>query len=116
MLRRVVEDGTGTQAEVPGYPSCGKTGTAQHATQGHFDEFHHVAWFAGFLPWDRPRVVIVVSVEEPTRDYWASSVAAPCFRRIGAAAMRLLEVPPEGPGVPVLLARRGTISEAGGDA
>jgi len=107
MLRRVVQEGTGVQAEVPGYPSCGKTGTAQHAVAGQFDDAHHLAWFAGFLPWDHPRAVIVVSVEEPRKDYWASSVAAPCFRRIGAVAMRMLHVPPEDAGAPMVVARAG---------
>ncbi len=116
MLRQVVEEGTGTEAEVPGYPSCGKTGTAQRPSGGRFDDTHHVAWFAGFLPWDTPRAVVVVSVEQPTRDYWASSVAAPCFRRIGAAAMRILQVPPEGSGLPVLLARKAAAPTPGGDA
>lgn len=114
MLRQVVVDGTGTLAEVPGYPACGKTGTAQRATAGHFDDRHHVAWFAGFLPWDAPRAIIVVAVEQPVRDYWASSVAAPCFRRIGAAAMRILEVPPTGAALPVRLARADASTNDGG--
>jgi len=116
MLRQVVVDGTGTLAEVPGYGACGKTGTAQRASDGHFDDSHHVAWFAGCLPWQNPRAVIVVAVEQPVRDYWASTVAAPCFRRIGAAAMRILEVPPASPGSPVLLARTHGTPGPGGDA
>ncbi len=94
MLRGVVTSGTGTEAEVPGYPACGKTGTAQRAVAGGFDDVHHVAWFAGFLPWPHPRAVVVVAVEQPRKDFWASTVAAPCFRRIGAAAMRILGIPP----------------------
>jgi len=94
MLRGVVTTGTGTGAEVAGYAACGKTGTAQRAVAGGFDDAHHVAWFAGFLPWPAPRAVVVVAVEEPRTDYWASTVAAPCFREIGAATMRVLGIPP----------------------
>ncbi|HHQ47742.1 MAG TPA: penicillin-binding protein 2 [Acidobacteria bacterium] len=116
MLRRVVEEGTGVQADVPGYPSCGKTGTAQHAVAGHFDDAHHLAWFAGFLPWDAPRAVIVVSFEEPRKDYWASSVAAPTFRRIGAVTMRLLHVVPEDADLPAVIARAAAPAGSGGGA
>lgn len=94
MLESVVEDGTGTHARVPGYRIAGKTGTAQRAVRGGFDDSHHVAWFAGFLPLPEPSVVIVVAVEEPVDDFWGSTVAAPAFARIAQAAMRQLGVPP----------------------
>ncbi len=94
MLEDVVRDGTGKRAALPGYRVAGKTGTAQRAVDGRFDHRHYVSWFAGFLPLPRPRVVIVVAVDEPVKDYWGSSVAAPAFRRIAAAAVRLLGIPP----------------------
>ena len=93
MLELVVLEGTGRLAHVPGYRIAGKTGTAQRAVPGGFDEEHHVAWFAGFLPLPHPRAVIVVAVEDPREDYWASSVAAPCFARIAEEAMRILRIP-----------------------
>ncbi len=106
MLEQVVEQGTGTEAAVDGYRVAGKTGTAQRATNGQFDDKHHVAWFAGFLPLPRPRAVIVVAVDEPSRDYWASSVAAPCFRSIAEEVLRLLVIPPAGGRVQVARAGR----------
>jgi len=91
MLEGVVREGTGKQAHVPGFRVAGKTGTAQRAVKGGFDDEHHTAWFAGFLPLPEPRIVIVVAVEDPeVRDFWASTVAAPIFADIaGAAASRL---------------------------
>jgi cell division protein FtsI/penicillin-binding protein 2 len=97
MLEAVVEDGTGSNAKVPGYRVAGKTGTAQRAVRGSFDDSHHVAWFAGFLPLPDPRVVVVVAVEEPEDDFWGSSVAAPAFARIAQAVMAQLSVPPTEP-------------------
>jgi len=97
MLELVVREGTGQEAAVPGYRVAGKTGTAQRARDGGFDHSHYVSWFAGFLPLPHPRAVIVVAVVEPKKDYWASSVAAPCFRRIAAATVRLLKLPPQPP-------------------
>lgn len=94
MLERVVAEGTGTKAQVPGYRAAGKTGTAQMAVDGAFDNDHHTAWFAGFLPLPDPRWVIVVAVENPQNDYWASSVAAPVFSRVAEATVHLAGVPP----------------------
>ncbi len=96
MLEAVVTEGTGKAAAVPGYRVAGKTGTAQHAVGGRLDGEHHIAWFAGFLPLPSPRAVIVVALEDPSGDYWASSTAAPAFARIAWDTMRILGVPPEG--------------------
>jgi cell division protein FtsI/penicillin-binding protein 2 len=94
MLESVVEEGTGTLAQLPGYRVAGKTGTAQRTVAGQFDNEHHVAWFAGFLPLPEPQLVIVVELQDPVGDYWASSAAAPVFSRIAAAAASLLGIPP----------------------
>jgi cell division protein FtsI/penicillin-binding protein 2 len=94
MLEAVVVEGTGTEARVPGYRVAGKTGTAQRAVNGSFDDIHHVAWFAGFLPQPDPQIVIVVAVEEPAVDFWGSTVAAPAFARIAEAATCYLGLPP----------------------
>jgi len=93
MLEHVVTHGTGAHAAVPGYRAAGKTGTAQRMFDGTFDDEHHVAWFAGFLPADEPRAVIVVTVVEPRKDFWASNVAAPVFSRLGSMVATLLEIP-----------------------
>ena len=91
-----------------------KTGTAQRAVGGRFDDVHHTSWFAGFLPAGAPRVVIVVTVENPRGDFWASTVAAPVFARIALDAACLLAIPPDDPTrAPVRVARRAPIGEGG---
>jgi len=95
MLESVVREGTGQLARVPGFRTAGKTGTAQRAVAGTFDDEHHVAWFAGFLPMPDPRLVVVVAVEDPSlSDVWASTVAAPIFADIAEASVCLLDLPP----------------------
>jgi cell division protein FtsI (penicillin-binding protein 3) len=95
MLEGVVVEGTGKLAAVPGYSVAGKTGTAQRAENGSYDDDQHTSWFAGFLPATDPRLVIVVAIEDPAeRDYWASTVAAPVFAEIAAAAVTILDIPP----------------------
>lgn len=94
MLEKVVLRGTGTQAHVAGFRAAGKTGTAQVAVGGAFDNEHHTAWFAGFLPLPDPRWVIVVAIENPSDGYWASTVAAPVFSRIATATIHLTHQAP----------------------
>jgi cell division protein FtsI/penicillin-binding protein 2 len=96
MLEAVVDEGTGEQARIPGLRVAGKTGTAQRAVNGGFDDDHHVAWFAGFLPLPDPRMVIVVAIENPRVDFWASTAAAPVFARIAEAAAGHLDLPLQG--------------------
>ena len=95
MLQETVEDGTGTSARVAGYAVAGKTGTAQKAaTRGGYSAGVHASWFAGFLPREDPRLVIVVCVDAPSTAFWASEVAAPAFGRIAARLVRLVGLPP----------------------
>ena len=95
MLEAVVDEGTGEAARIQGLRVAGKTGTAQRAVNGGFDDDHHVAWFAGFLPLPDPRMVIVVALENPRVDFWASTAAAPVFARIAEAAAGHLDIPLE---------------------
>ncbi len=98
MLEGVVRDGTGEMARVPGYRTAGKTGTAQRAVGGSFDDQHHISWFAGLMPMPNPRIAIVVAVEDPSEiDFWASTVAAPVFAEIAEAAACLLDLAPTEP-------------------
>ncbi len=98
MLEDVVTVGTGELGRVAGFRSAGKTGTAQRAVDGTFDDTHHVSWFAGFLSMPDPQIVVVVAVEDPVKnDFWASTVAAPIFAEIAEAAATLLDLVPTEP-------------------
>jgi len=96
-LQQVVtnERGTGGRALVAGYRVAGKTGTAEKLIKGHYDRRSNIATFAGFAPAEDPRVVIVVSLDNPQehgRD--AGSVAAPAFARVMAETLRLWHIAP----------------------
>lgn len=94
MLGAVVDEGTGKAARVEGYRAAGKTGTAQKAGVGGYTAGLHAAWFAGFLPRENPRFVVVVCVDQPERTYWAADVAAPTFGRIATRLVTALGLPP----------------------
>jgi cell division protein FtsI (penicillin-binding protein 3) len=97
MLQNVVLEGTGTLAAVPGYKVAGKTGTAQKPDQyGGYASGRYVASFIGMVPASSPRLVILVSVDEPHGVIWGGSVAAPAFAQIAAYDLQYLEVPPDG--------------------
>ena len=97
MLKNVVLDGTGTSAAVPGYQVAGKTGTAQKPGPHGYTTGKYVASFVGFVPASRPRLVILVSVDEPTVAIWGGTVAAPAFQKIAKFDLQYLEVPPDAP-------------------
>ena len=91
LLVKVVEEGTGRKAAVPGFTVAGKTGTAQKAIPGAgYSADRYVASFYGFLPAERPRAVVGVLVDEPHGRTYGGDVAAPVFAAIAAEAMRVL--------------------------
>jgi len=98
LLRGVVDEGgTGTGAAVPGYHVAGKTGTAQKPEEGGYSTTKYVASFVGFVPATDPRLVILVTVDEPRDAIWGGVVAAPAFQSIARFALQYLEVPPDAP-------------------
>ncbi|MBC8100109.1 MAG: penicillin-binding protein 2 [Armatimonadetes bacterium] len=94
MMVAVVEDGLDEQARLTGYTVAGKTGTAQIANAlGQYDETSSIMTFIGFLPADDPQISILVKLDRPKNGNWASSTAAPVFRRLAEQLVLMLEIP-----------------------
>ncbi|HSJ44939.1 MAG TPA: penicillin-binding protein 2 [Euzebyales bacterium] len=100
MLVDVVEDGTGTDAAVPGYKVAGKTGTAQKPREdaSGYEPGAYVGSFVGFAPADRPEVVVAVAVDESRRGYYGGLTAAPLFSDVMQFTLGHRRVPPNDPG------------------
>lgn len=64
-MEKVVTEGTGKYAQVPGYRVGGKTGTAEIVKDGQRVEDRYVVSFIGFVPADDPQIVIYVVVDQP---------------------------------------------------
>jgi len=95
MMRDVVLEGTGTEAAVEGYQVAGKTGTAAKPDpSGGYSTSRYVASFVGVVPATDPRLVILVTVDEPST-IWGGTVAAPAFQQIARFALQYLEIPPD---------------------
>lgn len=94
----VAEGGTGLAAAIPGYHVAGKTGTAAKPLPdgSGYSSSRYVASFVGFVPATRPRLVILVTVDEPST-IWGGVVAAPAFQELARFALQYLEVPPDNP-------------------
>ncbi|OGU05770.1 MAG: penicillin-binding protein [Geobacteraceae bacterium GWC2_58_44] len=93
----VVEGGTGTGAAVEGYRVAGKTGTAQKvdpSTRGYSAD-KRTASFVGFVPLEKPRLTILVVIDEPKTSSYGGVVAAPAFAAIAQQTLCYLNVPPE---------------------
>ena len=87
-LRLVVLHGTGDPtAQIPGYTTAGKTGTAEMVVGGSYRAGYYAASFIGMVPYEHPRYVVYVKVERPIGSYYGSVVAAPAFAEIARAAM-----------------------------
>ena len=100
VLTDVVNEGTGSAAAVAGYQVAGKTGTAQKAhTDGRagYAAGKYVASFSGFLPAENPRILIVVTIDEPSNSIYGGTVAAPTFSRVARFCVEHLKIPPGTP-------------------
>ncbi len=93
----VGEKGTGSEAAIRGFRVAGKTGTAQKVNPGTGKYFKHKyeALFAGFVPADKPRLVIVAMVDEPQGIPYGGFVAGPVFRDVGLWSLTYLRVTPQ---------------------
>ncbi len=96
LMSAVVTEGTGKRAQLAGYTSAGKTGTAWK-----FDEktkrvssAKYMSSFIGFAPVNDPAVTIAVIMDEPKiggRN--GGQVAAPVFKEIAEAVLAEMRVP-----------------------
>ena len=89
------QGGTARRAELDFYTVAGKTGTAQKAGRGGYIPGKYYASFVGFLPADKPKLCILVAVDEPQDDYYGGLVAAPIFKAIAGRAASYLGIVPD---------------------
>jgi cell division protein FtsI/penicillin-binding protein 2 len=98
MLRGVVLEGTGTEAAIPGYTVAGKTGTAAKIDpDGTYSTSRYVASFVGMVPASKPKLVIMVMVDEPHGQIYGGEVAAPAFKDIARFNLQHFEIPQDAP-------------------
>ena len=109
IMEQVVERGTATLAQIPGYTIAGKTGTANKLVNGRYssDTF---ASFVGFLPSRDPAATILVVLDAPRgkNRHFGGPVSAPIFKRIAESTLRYLGIGPTINAPPPVLVARNT--------
>ena len=93
----VTEEGTAKQAAIEGYRVAGKTGTSQKVDPETkmYSKKKYVASFVGFVPSDKPRLVIMVMIDEPKGHIYGGLVAGPVFKEVGSWALNHLRISPQ---------------------
>jgi cell division protein FtsI (penicillin-binding protein 3) len=96
MMQGVVLFGTGKGvADLNGYTSAGKTGTAQKIdVQTHrYSKTKYVASFVGIAPVNSPAISVAVVIDSPEGDHHGRGAAAPMFAEVAQEVLEYLGVP-----------------------
>ena len=93
MMENVVAEGTGTNAQIPGYRVGGKTGTAMKVVDGVYAK-RYIASFAGIVPIQNPEISIYVYIDDPQGAKYGGTVAAPVFKTVATHALKVLKIEP----------------------
>jgi cell division protein FtsI (penicillin-binding protein 3) len=101
LMRMVVQFGTATHADVPGYDIGGKTGTADKLVDGRYRHDQRMSSFVGAFPMDAPRYVVLAMLDDPkgNRSTYnfatAGWTAAPVVGRVIARMAPLVGIAPQ---------------------
>jgi cell division protein FtsI (penicillin-binding protein 3) len=96
MMEGVVLYGTGKGAQLNGYSSGGKTGTAQKVdpVTHLYSKTMHVASFAGIAPVNNPVISVAVIIDSPKgASYYGAAISAPVFAEVAQQVLEYLGVP-----------------------
>ena len=101
-IRLMLEEAAGPDgaklAQVQGYRVAGKSGTARKWVNGEYSKKFYRSSFVGFGPVSNPRIVVAVTLDEPSgKHYYGGRIAAPVFAHIMGRTLRMLGVEPDAP-------------------
>jgi cell division protein FtsI (penicillin-binding protein 3) len=94
MMEGVVLYGTGKEAQLNGYSSGGKTGTAQKIDPAThlYSKTMHIASFAGIAPVNNPVIAVAIVLDNPKGEYYGTTVAAPVFAEVAQQILEYLGI------------------------
>ncbi|HSW72145.1 MAG TPA: penicillin-binding protein 2, partial [Chlamydiales bacterium] len=98
--------GTARRGDIKGYTEAGKSGSSEKIIGGKYSKEKFISSFCGFAPAKRPKIVMMVTVDEPEvkfipeagKNYLGGVCASPIFREIGARTLSYMGVEPDDPG------------------
>lgn len=74
ILEKVVSEGSGKKAYLPGYHIGGKTATSEKLPRSLKK---YISSFMGFAPAENPQVIALITIDEPVGVYYGGTIAAP---------------------------------------
>ncbi|MBN2620124.1 penicillin-binding protein 2 [candidate division WOR-3 bacterium] len=89
ILCGVVEQGSGQGAAMEGVRIAAKTGTSQKVVNGTYSNRSIITTFVGFFPAESPDYLIAILLDEPKKGLWASTIAAPIFKKIAQSIYQI---------------------------
>jgi len=101
LMRLVVLQGTGTNADAAGLRVGGKTGTAEKISGRGYNKNANITVFSGVFPMDQPRYVVLTLLDDAKASKatagWKTAgwMTAPLTRRVIARVGPLLGIQPE---------------------
>jgi stage V sporulation protein D (sporulation-specific penicillin-binding protein) len=100
ILETVVSEGTGKNAQVPGYKVAGKTGTSEKVVENlSSDEKQYIVSFLGYAPADDPEVAVLVLLDTPSSETGiyisGGNMAAPVVSGILSEVLPYLGIEPD---------------------
>jgi len=94
VLVDVVEDGTGTQAQLATFTVAGKSGTSRaYGINGGYERGGYYSSFVCFFPVEDPQLVVYVKLERPEGAYYGGATAAPVTRATLEAVLAARQAP-----------------------
>jgi len=91
ILKYAVENGVVSTLKPKNLEVCAKSGTAQVAISGHYDNNSStIASYIGFSPCNDPKFTMIVTINNPKSSPWGSSTAAPIWFELAPKITHLL--------------------------
>lgn len=95
MMGFVVREGGAKAVNIPGYRVGAKTGTAQKVVNGVYPPGVYISSTIGLAPTDDPKVVCLVTVDEPQGTFYGGLVAAPVVGQILKDTLKYMDIEPK---------------------
>ncbi len=99
LMEGVMLDGTGKHAQLDGYTSGGKSGTAQKIdpATGRYSRTQYNSSFVGFAPVNTPAIAILAVLDSPVGPHHGGEVGGPVVKRVAEQVLAYLGVPHDVP-------------------
>lgn len=96
LMEKVLTEGGGKRAQVPGYRFAGKTGTAERLKDNGagYDPGRYIGSFVGFGPLEDIQLAGLVVIDNPSGLYYGGEIAAPVFAEVMTQVVRILGLRP----------------------